>query len=104
MIIEETKVVTNIKEDDILLECLKVLFKTKEGECPIYRKFGLSNVFVDENVGVTQELYAQEAIDKVERYIPQLEVVQVEFKVCDDGKIFPSITVQRKEVKNGDFR
>ena len=100
MIIEEPKVVTNIKEDDILLECLKVLFKTKEGECPIYRKFGLSNA----NVGVTQELYAQEAIDKVERYIPQLEVVQVEFKVCDDGKIFPSVTVQRKEVKNGDFR
>ena len=32
MIIEEPKVVTNIKEDDILLECLKVLFKTKEGE------------------------------------------------------------------------
>ena len=40
----------------------------------------------------------------MERYIPQLEVVQVEFKVCDDGKIFPSVTVQRKEVKNGDFR
>mgnify|MGYP001053766826 FL=1 len=67
------------------IEGLRFLCATFEGSCPGDRGFGLPPDILD-GVSESQQVdYVMAVTEKIERYIPSLELVDVEFTVQEEG-------------------
>lgn len=66
------------------LENLAFLCSTIEGTCPGDREFGLSSDIVDNNIEGAQAEYVMSLTEKMEKYTPSLELVDIQFYLKDD--------------------
>lgn len=89
---------TAIKNEETL-EALKVLFSVYEGEVVLDREMGIDSDIVSQNINIVRENYTQDAMDKVKKYFPDLEIVAVDFKTDEQGQIRALIDIRR--VENG---
>ena len=89
---------TAIKNEETL-EALKVLFSVYEGEVVLDREMGIDSDIVSQNINIVRENYIQDAMDKVKKYFPDLEIVAVDFKTDEQGQIRALIDIRR--VENG---
>lgn len=70
---------------------IKTLLKTVEGTCPGDRAFGLSNEYQDEPPEVAKVSLSLEIYNKMEEYIPRLEVLEIDFSFGEEGELIPCI-------------
>ncbi len=69
------------------IEQLKFLCSTFEGSCPGDRNFGLPPDILDGISEGQQTDYVMAVTEKMETYIPSLELVDVEFNASEDGMV-----------------
>lgn len=87
-----------VYEDD--LKNLKHLFSTSTGTYPMNRDFGIDTDIMDAPVFVAKTMLSVEYHNKVEQYMPHLEVTDVSFSANpDNGSITPHVRVARAEVE-----
>ena len=100
MNLKSPTLITSINDDEILL-CLKTLYSTYKDSCPLAREFGISIDIISKPYEVAKAIYAQEIIDITAEYIPDIEVLRVEFEDNAEGYLKPVIYLERKEEIDG---
>lgn len=75
-----------------IMRDLKTLFDTRESSQPGDRDFGISWACLDESPEIAESLFAMEAIKKVEKYIPKIEIEDITYQYID-GKMIPHIFI-----------
>lgn len=75
---------------------LKTLLLSKEGMIPGSRGFGLAREFMSRPPNEAMNLLAIELEEKVEQYIPEITIANVEGSIHADGSMEPIIYVERR--------
>ncbi|MCM1245904.1 MAG: hypothetical protein NC293_09720 [Roseburia sp.] len=76
---------------------LQTLYTTVEGTCPGDRNFGLSPEYQDEPPDVAESTLSLEIYNKTEEYVPQVEVLDIQFAYGEDGQMIPKVMVGLNE-------
>ena len=70
--------------DTELLISIQTLGSTYEGTIPLDRRVGLDPSVISESIDISKEIITADIFDKVEKYIPEVEVIEVSFKEGED--------------------
>ena len=76
---------------------LEFLCSTLQGGCPGDRSFGLPADILDGSPEQQQVNYIMAVTEQMEVYIPSLELVDIEFKTDQEGKITAKLFVEPSE-------
>lgn len=83
---------------DEIMERVRFLCSTRAGKYPANRNFGINPDVMDEPLPILENLYSVELSDKLERYIPYVEVTSLSFNVNEeDGTVTPVIRIRTIE-------
>lgn len=82
-----------------VLQQVAVLLATKQGTVPFFREFGLPQKFLDKPLNVAKPMLYLEVKEAVERFIPQVELVNVDFVIDESrpGRLLPCVEVRIKD-------
>ena len=75
---------TDSSIDTELLMSIQTLCSTYEGTIPLDRRVGLDSSVISESIDISKEVITADIFDKVEKYIPEVEVIEVSFKEGED--------------------
>ena len=75
---------TDSSIDTELLMSIQTLCSTYEGTIPLDRRVGLDSSVISESIDISKEIITADVFDKVEKYIPEVEVIEVSFKEGED--------------------
>ena len=75
---------TDSSIDTELLTSIRTLCSTYEGTIPLDRRVGLDLSVISESIDISKEIITADIFDKVEKYIPEVEVIEVSFKEGED--------------------
>ncbi len=75
---------TDSRIDSELLISIQTLCSTYEGTIPLDRRVGLDSSVISESIDISKEIITADIFDKVEKYIPEVEVIEVSFKDGED--------------------
>ena len=75
---------TDSSIDTELLMSIQTLCSTYEGTIPLDRRVGLDSSVISESIDFSKEIITADIFDKVEKYIPEVEVIEVSFKDGED--------------------
>ena len=78
---------TDSSIDTELLISIQTLCSTYEGTIPLDRRVGLDSSVISESIDISKEIITADIFDKVEKYIPEVEVIEVSFKEGEDISI-----------------
>ena len=76
---------------------LEFLCSTLEGSCPGDRNFGLSPDVPDKVSEEQQTEYVMAVTEKMESYVPSLELVDVSFYTTEDGISYATLYIEPSE-------
>lgn len=77
-------------EREELRRTLTALFATRAGSLPGDREFGISWECLDELPDVAENLFYLEALKKVEKYEPRVEIADIVFE-HEEGSMIPHL-------------
>lgn len=84
--------------DTELLTSIQTLCSTYEGTIPLDRRVGLDSSAISESIDISKEIITADIFDKVEKYIPEVEVIEVSFKEGEDiSMLNVLIKLERRE-------
>lgn len=75
---------TDSSIDTELLISIQTLCSTYEGTIPLDRRVGLDSSVISESIDISKEIITADIFDKVEKYIPEVEAIEVSFKDGED--------------------
>lgn len=75
---------TDSSIDTELLMSIQTLCSTYEGTIPLDRRVGLDSSVISESIDISKEVITADIFDKVEKYIPEVEVIEISFKEGED--------------------
>ena len=75
---------TDSSIDTELLMSIQTLCSTYEGTIPLDRRVGIDSSVISESIDISKEIITADIFDKVEKYIPEVEVIEVSFKEGED--------------------
>ena len=75
---------TDSSIDTELLMSIQTLCSTYEGTIPLDRRVGLDSSVISESIDISKEIITADIFDKIEKYIPEVEVIEVSFKEGED--------------------
>ena len=75
---------TDSSIDTELLMSIQTLCSTYEGTIPLGRRVGLDSSVISESIDFSKEIITADIFDKIEKYIPEVEVIEVSFKEGED--------------------
>lgn len=84
-----------LPEAEEILRCLRNLFMTPAGTVPLDRDFGIDYSVLDGPIGAAVNIFAVEAIGKVERYEPRVKVMEAELTPDMNGQIKAKVVITR---------
>ena len=82
--------IENTENEKELQRTLATLFSTKAGSQPADREFGISWECLDEVPEAAENLFYLEAVRKVEKYEPRVEIKNIIFQ-HEEGVMMPHI-------------
>lgn len=82
--------IENTENEKELQRTLATLFSTKAGSQPADREFGISWECLDEVPEAAENLFYLEAVRKVEKYEPRVEIKNIIFQQ-EEGVMMPHI-------------
>lgn len=95
--IHEPSFITDINNEEILLS-LKTLCSVYAGSCPLDRDFGIDAEIIDNDIEIAKTMFMQDILDKIEKYIPEIIVTELEFLEKEDMQgLWPVIYFTRKD-------
>lgn len=97
---ETYDVIFNDEEIKELRRNVETLLSTREGTQPVDRNFGINWDCLDQRPEIAESIFLQEIIQKIDKYIPRIEVQEVRYEIHEGGRLFPRIILQqRKKVR-----
>lgn len=66
------------------------------------RDFGLNLSFLDYPLNVSENLFVLEVETKLEKYIPDVEIADIDFGYEADGSMHPTVILQQIESEDSD--
>ena len=75
---------TDSSIDTEILTSIQTLCSTYKGTIPLDRRVGLDSSVISESIDISKEIITADIFDKVEKYIPEVEVIEVSFKEGED--------------------
>ena len=75
---------TDSSIDTELLMSIQTLCSTYEGTIPLDRRVGLDSSVISESIDFSKEVITADIFDKIEKYIQEVEVIEVSFKEGED--------------------
>ena len=78
--------------DTEILTSIQTLCSTYEGTIPLDRRVGLDSSVISESIDISKEIITADIFDKVEKYIPEVEVIEVSFKEGEDISMLDVLT------------
>ncbi len=75
---------TDSSIDTELLMSIQTLCSTYEGTIPLDRRVGLDSSVISESIDFSKEIITADIFDKIEKYIQEVEVIEVSFKEGED--------------------
>lgn len=73
--------------------CLKTLYQTPEGTCPLDREFGINTDFVGMPINVAKNLLAVEITDKTDKYEPRATIKTINFQAGYGGQLKAEVVI-----------
>ena len=70
--------------DTEILTSIQTLCSTYEGTIPLDRRVGLDSSVISESIDISKEIITADIFDKIEKYISEVEVIEVSFKEGED--------------------
>ena len=70
--------------DTEILTSIQTLCSTYEGTIPLDRRVGLDSSVISESIDISKEVITADIFDKIEKYIPEVEVIEISFKEGED--------------------
>jgi len=82
-----------------VLQQVAVLLATRQGTVPYFREFGLPQKFLDKPLNVAKPLLYLEVKEAIERFVPQAELVNIDFRIDESnpGRVEPVVEVRIKD-------
>lgn len=73
-----------------------IILRTRQGDIPMYRDFGLPMQFLDRPISVARVLMIAEIKEAIEKFEPRAELISVSFDVDSDnpGRLIPTVEVE----------
>lgn len=78
---------TDSSIDTEILTSIQTLCSTYEGTIPLDRRVGLDSSVISESIDTSKEIITADIFDKIEKYVPEVEVIEVSFKEGEDISI-----------------
>lgn len=75
---------TDSSIDTELLMSIQTLCSTYEGTIPLDRRVGLDSSVISESIDISKEIITADIFDKIEKYVPEVEVIEISFKEGED--------------------
>ena len=75
---------TDSSIDTEILISIQTLCSTYEGTIPLDRRVGLDSSVISESIDISKEIITADIFDKIEKYVPEVEVIEVSFKEGED--------------------
>lgn len=86
------------KEEETLRQELNMLLSTRAGSVPVIRDYGISWQCLDAPLDVAESLLYQEILQKTEKYVPDIKIVEIEFvHNPENGETTVKISCRRRE-------
>lgn len=86
------------KEEETLRQELNMLLSTRAGSVPVIRDYGMSWQCLDAPPEVAESLFYQELLQKTEKYVPDIKIVEIEFvHNPENGEATAKISCRRRE-------
>lgn len=81
---------------EAVLQNVRVIISTIQGEVPLDRTLGLAGKFLDKPINVARAILVTEVLEALEAREPRAQLVSAEFEVDKDtpGKLIPVVEVQ----------
>lgn len=79
-----------------VLQNVRVIISTIQGEVPLDRTFGLAGKFLDKPINVAQAILVTEVLEALEAREPRAQLVSATFELDEDnpGKLIPVVEVK----------
>lgn len=99
--IDVNKAVINLNgfaesEIEDVRRCLATLYSIRTGEQPLARNMGIDTSFLDKPMNIAKNLFTLEIIDKTKKYEKRAEVVKIEYKFEEEGRMIPVIYIKKR--------
>ena len=75
---------TDSSIDTEILTSIQTLCSTYEGTIPLDRRVGLDSSVISGSIDISKEVITADIFDKIEKYIPEVEVIEISFKEGED--------------------
>jgi hypothetical protein len=81
---------------DEVLQNVRVIISTIQGDVPLDRTLGLPGKFIDKPISVAKAILVTEVLEALERHEQRAEVVSVSIEIDNDipGKLVPVVEVK----------
>ncbi len=70
-------------EQDAKVQELYILICTIQGECPLYRDFGVSNDYLHMPINAAQTAFTLAVTEALQRYMPDVRLNNIRFEASD---------------------
>lgn len=72
---------------------IMLLLTTPVGTMPLDREFGTDWSFLDMPSEAAKSLFAAEVAEKIETFIPEVRVEEVQWTASEDGTLIPKVVI-----------
>lgn len=72
---------------------ITLLLTTPVGTMPLDREFGTDWTFLDMPSEAAKSLFAAEVAEKIQTFIPEVRVDEVQWTVSEDGALIPKVVI-----------
>lgn len=72
---------------------ITLLLTTPVGTMPLDREFGTDWTFLDMPSEAAKSLFAAEVAEKIQTFIPEVRVDEVQWTVGEDGALIPKVVI-----------
>ena len=94
MQIKDSGGMENFEKYDLFL---KTLCTSIEGTIPGNRDFGMDADCLSEAPDVAINLFAADLQEKIEKFLPEIEIADITWTAHEDGSLTPVVSIKKKE-------
>ena len=90
----DTPVTIGAEGVDATLQSVVLLLRTRQGDCPGFRRFGLPKEYIGMPVPVALGIFRNELRNALQDFLVPVEIVSVRGVLAPDGDLYPVVEVE----------
>ena len=90
----ETPVVLGVSGIDEIVQNIALIIRTRQGECPGYRGFGIPKEYIDMPQQAALSVFRNELRNALQDFDVPARIVSVRGEIGTDGELYPVVEVE----------